>query len=247
MTGSFTVSGVSATVLLQPGASALFSLIAAIGDDVIGSFVLEESDTGGQAWRTSRTPGGVLLSFTGTVAVPLTLVAASYTVKNETTSALRYRVRAFDMDAASDAIAYTLDPGLSAYGEDFVVKHARAVFDPSANSSHRSVAAHGLGVTIPSGAVLIGGFVDVLTTMADVGTDTGTIALKVQTAGDLVAANDIGDGGNPWDAGVHAFDALDPSTPSTFIKLTAAREITATVAVAALATGKLVVHVLYVE
>lgn len=123
---------------------------------------------------------------------------------------------------------------------------ARATFDPSAVSGHRTQAAHGLGVTIPDNAVIVGGFVDVITTFADGASDNATIAISVEGANDIVSAIAISNGGNPWDAGLHAIVPKANTPESTGIKLTAAREITATVGVHALTAGKLVVFLDYV-
>lgn len=132
----------------------------------------------------------------------------------------------------------------SAAGLGFI-SAARATFDPSANSGERTVAAHGLGVTIPDDAVVMGGFVDVKTTFTSAA-DSATIAIHVQSANDIVSAIAISDGSNPWDAGLKAIVPKINTPESTGIKLTAAREITATVAVQALTAGKFSINLFYV-
>lgn len=129
-----------------------------------------------------------------------------------------------------------------------VLRVARATFDPSANTGERTVAAHGLGVTIPDNAIIVGGFVQVNTTFQSTagGTDKATIALHAQSADDLVAAVAI-ETGTPWDAGLHALIPKANTPESTGIALTEARELTATVAVAALTAGKLTLFVYYVQ
>lgn len=143
---------------------------------------------------------------------------------------------------------------------------ACAVFDTAGNDSagvsNKTAAAHGTGVYIPTGAIITNAFVDVKTTFQSTagGTDLATIALMVQGAGDLVAAMAISDSTNVWDAGLHgtlagSFAArtvagdtavLDAaSRAASMIKLTAEREVTATVATAALTAGKLAVFVEY--
>jgi hypothetical protein len=122
---------------------------------------------------------------------------------------------------------------------------ARATFDPSANTGERTIGAHGLGVTIPDNAIIIGGFIEVLTTFTSA-TDAATIALHTQSAGDLRAAVAISTG-TSWDAGFQAIIPKNNTPESTGIKLTAAREITATVAVEALTAGKCDIFVEYVE
>lgn len=127
-----------------------------------------------------------------------------------------------------------------------VMRVAKATFNPSLTAAMRTVAAHGLGVTIPDKAIVVGGFVNVLTTFQSTagGTDKATIALSVEGAGDLVAAVAI-ETGTPWDAGRRALIPKANTPESTSILLTAARELTATVAVAALTAGKLEVFVYY--
>jgi hypothetical protein len=141
------------------------------------------------------------------------------------------------------------------------LRTARATFDPSGVAGHRTIAAHGLGVTLPIKAIVLRAYWDVVTTFTSA-TDAATIALKAESAGDLMAALAISDTRNRWDAGIHAgtpgfpnfgADAAHDTQPevaalfaATAIKLTAARELTATVAVEALTGGKAVLFVDYV-
>lgn len=141
---------------------------------------------------------------------------------------------------------------------------ASAIYDTAANdssgTSNKTIAAHGLGVFLPINAVITNAWVDVITTFTSA-TDAGTIALKAQSAGDLTAAIAISTTGDVWDAGLHgclpgsyaeatvAGDTaiLDAARKAaSYIKLTAERELTATVAVEALTAGKLVLHVEYI-
>ena len=137
-----------------------------------------------------------------------------------------------------------------------------AVFDPSANTGERTVAAHGLGVYLPPKAIIKRAWVDVITTFTSAGADAGTIALHVQAADDIVAAIAISDASNIWDAGIHGSklgfpnlgaDAAHDSAlevaalfAGVMLKTTAERELTATVATQALTAGKLVLFVEYV-
>ena len=139
---------------------------------------------------------------------------------------------------------------------------AVAVFDPSSNTSERAVGAHGLGVYLPDNAIITNAWYDVITTVTTASTDSGTIALHVQSAGDLVAAIAVSNASNVWDAGVHGTLVSAPNLGADAahdtalevialyaalpIKMTAEREITATVAVAALLTGKVRIFVEYV-
>lgn len=137
---------------------------------------------------------------------------------------------------------------------------AIATFNPSATSSQRAVAAHGLGVFIPAKAVITRVLVDVVTTFTSAN-DTATIALHAQGAGDIVAAVAIGAAGDVWDAGVRGSkigfpnlgaDAAHDSAvevaalfAGVALKTTAEREITATVAVEALTAGKANIYIEY--
>ena len=131
---------------------------------------------------------------------------------------------------------------------------ARATFDPSGNTLHRTVAPHGLGVFLPNKAIITKAWFQVVTTFTSPTTDDATIAVKVEGTGDIVAAIAIDDASNIWDAGIHAglpgypslgADAAHDTQPevaalfaATFVKTTAVREVTATVAVEALTAGK---------
>ena len=122
---------------------------------------------------------------------------------------------------------------------------AIALFDPSAVAGQRTQAAHGLGVTLPDNAIIKRAWYDVLTTFQSTagGTDKATIAISAEGANDIVAAVAI-ETGAPWDGGLH--DAIEDSTAANMVKLTAARELTATVGVCALTAGKLLLFVEYV-
>src|SRR5690348_3814468 len=69
-----------------------------------------------------------------------------------------------------------------------VVKElAVATYDVSGGDSG-TVASHGLGVYLPSKAVISHAWYDVVTTFTDGVDDSATIALTVQSAGDMIAA-----------------------------------------------------------
>ena len=140
---------------------------------------------------------------------------------------------------------------------------AKAVFDTAATDSagvaNTTIASHGLGVYLPSGAVITRAFYMVDTTFTSAGADAGTIALTVNAAGDLKAAIAISDASNVWDAGLHgclpsayALDgnaltaiAMAAAQAASFVTTTAKREITATVATQVLTAGKLTLFVEY--
>jgi hypothetical protein len=143
--------------------------------------------------------------------------------------------------------AGSLDAGLAGTADGLGLLHvAKATFDPSATAGMRTIAAHTLGVTIPDNAIIVGGFIEVLTTFTSA-TDAGTVAIHANGANDIVSAIAISNGGNPWDAGLHAIIPKANTPESTGIKLTAARNITATVAVEALTAGKATIFLYYVQ
>jgi hypothetical protein len=141
---------------------------------------------------------------------------------------------------------------------------AVATFDTAATDSsgvaNTTIAAHGLGVYLPTKAIITRVWVDVVTTFTSA-TDAATIALKAQSANDIVSAIAISDVSNVWDAGIHGSKLGLPALADTatetalavsalfsasMLKLTAARELTATVAVEALTAGKANIFVEYV-
>jgi len=144
-----------------------------------------------------------------------------------------------------------------------VPKIAVATFDTAANDSsgvsNKTVAAHGLGVHLPDNAIITRAWYDVVNTFTSAG-DTATIALHAQSANDLIDALAINGTGDIWDIGLHqclpnnfALDGnaltqinMGIAVDATMIKLTAERELTATVASQALTAGKLVLYVEYV-
>jgi hypothetical protein len=125
-----------------------------------------------------------------------------------------------------------------------VTRWAKVEFDPTTNSGERTVAEHDLGVTLPDNAVVVGGFVDVVTVfVSNSGADSATIALHLETANDIVTAVAIS-AATDWDVGLHS--VIPAGTGATAIKLTAATSLKATVAVEALDSGKAVIWLQYV-
>lgn len=120
---------------------------------------------------------------------------------------------------------------------------ARATWDFAVDGG--AISAIDLGVTIPDNAVIVGGFVDVITT-ATSATDAGTGAISVASADDIVAAVAISDGANPWDAGLKAIIPKSNTPESTGIKLSSAAAVTFTIAVEAFTAGKFVCFLHYV-
>lgn len=122
---------------------------------------------------------------------------------------------------------------------------ARATYDFAVDGG--AISTIGSGVTLPDNAVVTRAWYDVITTFTS-STDAATIAINIPTDGDLQAATAISAGGNVYDAGLHdcATKGDDPGDPSTYIKLTDAREISWVIAVEAVTAGKLVLFVEYV-
>jgi hypothetical protein len=145
-------------------------------------------------------------------------------------------------------------------------KIAQAIFDTAANDSsgaaNTTVAAHGLGVFLPIGAIITRAWYQVKTTFTSAAS-TATIALSIAAANDVVSAIAINDGSNPWNSGNHAglpgsYAEATVSGDSAILAaarlagsfigaLSAEKEITATVGVQALTAGKLIIFVEYVQ
>lgn len=127
---------------------------------------------------------------------------------------------------------------------------ARFVFDTGANDSagaaNTTIAAHGTGVTLPIHAIVVGGFVDVNTAFTSAGGNAGTVAIKVESANDIISAAAVS--GAPYSTIGRKAIVPKANTPeSTSVKATAAREITCTVATQVLTAGKLTGYLYYVE
>lgn len=127
-----------------------------------------------------------------------------------------------------------------------MLRVARAEFNPSANSGERTIGAHTLGVTIPQYGFVCGGFFQVNTAFTSAGGNDGTIAISVEAANDIQTAAAVS--GAPYSTIGRKAILPKANTPeSTGILATAARLITATVAVDALTAGKLTVILFYVQ
>lgn len=111
--------------------------------------------------------------------------------------------------------------------------------------ANRTVAAHGTGVTIPIHGIVVGGFLDVNTLFTSAA-NTATIAISVEGANDIQTA--VAVSGAPYSSIGRKAIVPKANTPeSTSVKATAAREITCTVAVQALLTGKLTGYLYFVQ
>ena len=112
-------------------------------------------------------------------------------------------------------------------------------------AENRPTGAHKSGVILPEGALVVGGMVIVDTLFKSASNDTGTIAIHVESADDIVAAAAVS--GAPYSSTGKKEIVPKINTPeSTSILLTKDREITFTVAVAALTAGKLHGFLIYV-
>lgn len=112
---------------------------------------------------------------------------------------------------------------------------ARATWDFAVDGG--AVSAIDLDVDIPDNAVVHDALIDVVTGMTSAG-GGGTIAIHLQTANDILSAVDA-----DTISGVVA--CVPVGTAATAIKLTAARAVTATIAVEALTAGKIVIFIYY--
>lgn len=141
---------------------------------------------------------------------------------------------------------------------------AVATFDTAVNdssgASNKTVASHGLGVYLPTKAIVTRAWTDVITTFTSA-TSAATIALTMESAGDLVAGIAINSGSSRWNSGLggclpgsyaEATVAGDTAildaarNAGSYVKTTAVRELTATVGIEALTAGKLNLYVEYV-
>jgi hypothetical protein len=141
-----------------------------------------------------------------------------------------------------DNFAYIGDPTL--VGNSFL-RMARFLFD-CAVAANLTIAAHGTGVFIPAKALVVGGFVNVNTLFTSANANNGTIAISVEAANDIISAAAVS--GAPYSSiGCKAIIPKANTPESTSVLATVLREITCTVAVSALLTGKLTGYLYYVE
>lgn len=96
--------------------------------------------------------------------------------------------------------------------------------------------------TIPSGAIILGGWLEVTTALTSGG--AATVSVEVEAAGDVIAAAAVG--GAPWST-TGRKNTVPAFTGASSVATTAARTVTATVAVAALTAGAFRVYLVYAE
>ena len=115
---------------------------------------------------------------------------------------------------------------------------ARATYDVAVNLG--TVAAHGLGVSLPANAIIVRSWFYVVTQFVDAG--SGTVAISCEDANNIKTATDI-----TGSAAGAIVEGESTGAASAFkASIAAACEITATVATAAQTAGKLIVFVEYV-
>ena len=110
----------------------------------------------------------------------------------------------------------------------------RGKYDFAVDGGAVSTIAITAGTPIPSGSVVIGGYVDITTTLTSGG--AATIACQVEAANDILTAVAVAS----WTAGrknVLPAPTTGALTASTQVKTTAARDISIVIAAAALTAG----------
>lgn len=149
----------------------------------------------------------------------------------------------------------TTDRGTARFGDVEITKtalaeatgrpllHAVATYDYDVDGG--AIGTIALGKELPDNAIIVGGFVEVETTLQSA-TDAATGALSIVSANDLVSALAISNASNIWDAGRQAIIPKMNTPESTSVKLTAANQVDFTIAVEALTAGKFHVNLFYV-
>jgi hypothetical protein len=133
-------------------------------------------------------------------------------------------------------------PYTGGYPQAADVKVARGRYDFAVDGG--TIGDINLTVTsqIPANAVILGGFCEVDTAVTSGG--SGTLAIKVEGAGDIVAGAAVS--GAPWST-TGRKSVIPAFTGATTVKTTAARKIVATVAVADLTAGAVDVVLFYTQ
>jgi len=144
----------------------------------------------------------------------------------------------------------SIDPLLSKTAGLGVLRVARFTFDveeeDTAGELNSTIAAHGVGVTVPAYAIVVGGFYDVNAPFTSDSTNAGTLAISVEGANDILSAVAI-DSNDPATIGRKAIIPKANTPESTSVKASEAQEITVTVAVEVLLTGKLTGYLYYID
>lgn len=127
------------------------------------------------------------------------------------------------------------------------LKVGRFEFDTAENDtdgvSNKTVAAHKTALVLPDNAIIVGGFIDIITAFTSGG--AATTAVMALAANDIINAAILGT--TTWDTIGQAPVIPKINTPeSTSIKMTSAKPVTVTVGVAALTAGKLIGYLFYI-
>lgn len=123
------------------------------------------------------------------------------------------------------------------------VKTARGNYSFAADGGAVSTIALMGATNIPSGATITGGFIDITTALVGA---TATIAVQVESAGDICAATAVAS----WTTGrKNVLPALTSGslTAGTVVRTTAARDISIVIATAALTAGVFSVVLFYTD
>ena len=125
------------------------------------------------------------------------------------------------------------------------LKIARGVYDFAVDGGAVSTIALMGDTRIPSGASILGGWVEVHTQLTSGG--SATIAVQVEGAGDIVPATAVAS----WTTGrkkvVPGLASSSALAAADIVRTTAARDISAVIATAALTAGKFSVVLLYAD
>lgn len=122
------------------------------------------------------------------------------------------------------------------------LRAVRARYSFAADGGAVSTIALAGAAVIPLGAVILGGFVDVITPPTSGG--AGTAAIQVEAANDIVLAAAVS--GAPWST-TGRKSVIPVFTGATTVKTTAARDISLVVGAFALTAGVFDVYLFYVE
>ena len=121
-------------------------------------------------------------------------------------------------------------------------KVARALYDFSVDGGAVGTLTLELADSIPTGAVVLGGWVDVQTIVTSGG--AATVAVQLEAANDIVNAAAVS--GAPWST-TGRKSIIPVFTGATTVKTSAARQIKIVIGTATLTAGKFEVFLLYLE
>lgn len=118
----------------------------------------------------------------------------------------------------------------------------RATYDFAVNGGAVSTIALLGSTDIPSGATILGGWLEVNTILASSGSPT--VAVQVEGANDIITATAFGSA--PWSS-TGRKSVIPVFTGATTVRTTAARDISVVIATAALTGGKFDVVLVYLD